>query len=37
MRKLDPTDLYDLDPQRPDLTGVCLVQALAIGLDLATD
>jgi hypothetical protein len=28
MRKLDPADLYDLDPDRPDLTGVCLVQAL---------
>ena len=28
MRKLDPTDLYELDPARPDLTGVCLVQAL---------
>ncbi len=28
MRKLDPTDLYDLTPDRPDLTGVVLVQAL---------
>src|SRR6476646_1391995 len=28
MRKLDPTDLYDLVPDRPDLTGVVLVQAL---------
>ncbi len=28
MRKLDPTDLYDLEPDRPDLSGVVLVQAL---------
>ena len=28
MRKLDPSDLYDLDPDRPDLSGVVLVQAL---------
>jgi hypothetical protein len=28
MRKLDPSELYDLDPDRPDLTGVVLVQAL---------
>jgi hypothetical protein len=28
MRKLDPSDLYDLDPDRPDLRGVVLVQAL---------
>lgn len=28
MRKLDPSDLYDLDPDRPDLEGVVLVQAL---------
>jgi hypothetical protein len=28
MRKLDPTELYELDPDRPDLDGVVLVQAL---------
>lgn len=28
MRQLDPSDLYDLDPDRPDLSGVVLVQAL---------
>jgi hypothetical protein len=28
MRKLDPSELYDLDPDRPDLSGVVLVQAL---------
>ncbi len=28
MRKLDPTELYELDPDRPDLRGVVLVQAL---------
>ena len=28
MRKLDPSELYDLDPDRPDLEGVVLVQAL---------
>jgi hypothetical protein len=28
MRKLDPTELYELDPDRPDLEGVVLVQAL---------
>jgi predicted ATP-grasp superfamily ATP-dependent carboligase len=28
MRKLDPADLYDLDPDRPDLAGAVLVQAL---------
>jgi predicted ATP-grasp superfamily ATP-dependent carboligase len=28
MRKLDPSDLYDLDPDRPDLAGAVLVQAL---------
>ncbi len=28
MRKLDPADLYELDPDRPDLTGAVLVQAL---------
>jgi predicted ATP-grasp superfamily ATP-dependent carboligase len=28
MRKLDPSELYDLDPDRPDLRGVVLVQAL---------
>ncbi len=28
MRKLDPTELYDLTPDRPDLTGVVLVQAM---------
>lgn len=28
MRKLEPEGLYDLDPDRPDLTGVVLVQAL---------
>jgi hypothetical protein len=28
MRKLDPSELYDLDPDRPDVTGVVLVQAL---------
>jgi hypothetical protein len=28
MRKLDPSELYDLDPARPDLSGVVLVQAL---------
>jgi proteasome assembly chaperone (PAC2) family protein len=28
MRKLDPSDLYDLDPDRPELSGVVLVQAL---------
>jgi hypothetical protein len=28
MRKLDPTELYELEPDRPDLDGVVLVQAL---------
>ncbi|HUR15014.1 MAG TPA: PAC2 family protein [Mycobacteriales bacterium] len=28
MRKLDPSELYDLDPDRPELSGVVLVQAL---------
>ena len=28
MKKLDPSELYDLDPVRPDLTGVTMVQAL---------
>jgi predicted ATP-grasp superfamily ATP-dependent carboligase len=28
MRKLDPSELYDLDPDRPDLAGAVLVQAL---------
>ncbi|HUR52124.1 MAG TPA: PAC2 family protein [Mycobacteriales bacterium] len=28
MRKLDPSELYDLDPDRPDLSGSVLVQAL---------
>ena len=28
MRKLDPTELYELTPDRPDLHGVVLVQAL---------
>ena len=28
MKKLDPSELYDLDPARPDLQGVVLVQAL---------
>jgi hypothetical protein len=28
MKKLDPSELYELDPVRPDLTGVTLVQAL---------
>jgi hypothetical protein len=28
MRKLDPSELYELDPDRPDLEGVVLVQAL---------
>ncbi|MGB8650115.1 MAG: PAC2 family protein [Mycobacteriales bacterium] len=28
MRKLDPSELYELDPDRPDLSGVVLVQAL---------
>jgi predicted ATP-grasp superfamily ATP-dependent carboligase len=28
MRKLDPSELYDLDPDRPDLDGAVLVQAL---------
>ena len=28
MRKLDPSELYELDPDRPDLTGTVLVQAL---------
>lgn len=28
MRKLDPSELYDLDPARPELEGVVLVQAL---------
>ena len=28
MRMLDPSELYDLDPDRPDLGGVVLVQAL---------
>jgi hypothetical protein len=28
MRKLDPSELYDLDPDRPELGGVVLVQAL---------
>jgi hypothetical protein len=28
MRKLDPSELYDLDPNRPGLEGVVLVQAL---------
>jgi len=28
MRKLDPSELYELDPDRPDLTGCVLVQAL---------
>jgi hypothetical protein len=28
MRKLDPTELYDLNPDRPDLGGAVLVQAL---------
>jgi hypothetical protein len=28
MKKLDPSELYDLDPVRPDLTGVSVVQAL---------
>lgn len=28
MRKLDPTELYDLDPDRPDLSGTVMVQAL---------
>ena len=28
MKQLDPTDLYELDPDRPDLDGVVLVQAL---------
>ena len=28
MKKLDPSELYDLDPTRPDLQGVVMVQAL---------
>lgn len=28
MRKLDPSELYELDPDRPELGGVVLVQAL---------
>jgi len=28
MRQLDPSELYELDPDRPDLAGVVLVQAL---------
>ena len=28
MKKLDPSELYDLDPGRPDLDGVVMVQAL---------
>jgi hypothetical protein len=28
MRKLDPSELYELDPDRPDLTGVVLVETL---------
>ncbi|MCU1602010.1 MAG: hypothetical protein JWO22_2719 [Frankiales bacterium] len=28
MKKLDPSELYDLDPVRPDLDGVAMVQAL---------
>lgn len=28
MRKLDPSELYELDPSRPDLEGLVLVQAL---------
>ena len=43
MRQLDPSDLYDLDPDRPELSGVVLVQALEGFIDaggarkLATD
>ncbi len=28
MRKLDPSELYELDPDRPDVSGAVLVQAL---------
>jgi hypothetical protein len=28
MRQLDPSELYDLDPDRPELSGVVLVQAM---------
>ena len=28
MAKLDPDDLYDLDPDRPDVDGAVLLQAL---------
>jgi proteasome assembly chaperone (PAC2) family protein len=28
MKQLDPSELYDLDPNRPDLRGVVMVQAL---------
>jgi hypothetical protein len=28
MKKLDPSELYDLEPDRPDLSGVVMVQAL---------
>jgi hypothetical protein len=43
LRQLDPSDLYDLDPDRPELSGVVLVQALEGFIDaggarkLATD